>query len=101
MKIVLDTNVIVSAAMTAHGTSARIIDLLADGAFALCTDDRILAEYEDVLRRFGLRIVPVDAAASESLLVMGNARHYPKSTRAGVSVLTTVELLDLISGSPD
>ena len=134
MKVVLDTNVVVSAIMTAHGKCAQIIDLLADGAFELCADDRILAEYDSVLERPQLRIVPEDAAvllelirsvadpvaavplpvqlpdpedapflevaaASQSLLVTGNARHYPKSSRAGVTVLTPMELLELIRRS--
>jgi putative PIN family toxin of toxin-antitoxin system len=134
VRVVLDTNVVVSAIMTAHGTCAQIIDLLADGAFELYADDRILAEYDSVLQRPQLRIVPEDAAvllelirsvadpvaavplpvqlpdpedapflevaaASGSLLVTGNARHYPRSSRAGVTVLTPMELLELIRRS--
>ena len=134
MRVVLDTNIVVSAIMTAHGPCAQIIDLLADGAFELYADDRILAEYDSVLQRPQLRIVPEDAAvllelirsvadpvaaaplpvqlpdpedapflevaaASLSLLVTGNARHYPKSSRAGVTVLTPMELLERIRRS--
>lgn len=134
MRVVLDTNVVVSAIMTAHGTCAQIIDLLADDAFELYADDRILAEYDSVLQRPQLRIVPEDAAvllelirsitdpvaaaplpvqlpdpgdapflevaaASQSLLVTGNARHYPRSCREGVTVLTPMELLELIRRS--
>ena len=62
MKVVLDTNVVVSAALTAGGTCARILDLAADGAFDLCADDRILDEYEAVLHRPELGIRPEDAA---------------------------------------
>ncbi len=62
MKVVLDTNVIVSAAMTTHGACAQILDMLADGVFGICADDRILTEYDSVLHRAGLRIVPGDAA---------------------------------------
>ncbi len=62
MKVVLDTNVVVSAALTAGGTCAQIVDLLADGAFDLCADDRILNEYEAVLHRRELGIDPNDAA---------------------------------------
>ena len=61
MKVVLETNVLVSAAMTAHGACAQIVDLLAEGMFELCADDRILAEYETVLRRPELGIIPQDA----------------------------------------
>ncbi len=62
MKVVLDTNVVVSAALTAGGTCARILDLLADGAFDLCADARILGDYEAVLHRRELGIDPNDAA---------------------------------------
>ena len=61
MKVVLDTNVIVSAAMTTYGTCGQIVDLLADGMFDICADDRILNEYKTVLRRPELRIVPEEA----------------------------------------
>jgi len=61
MRIVLDTNVIVSAVLTAGGTCARILDLLADGSFELCVDDRILGEYQTVLHRPELRIEADDA----------------------------------------
>ena len=131
MRVVLDTNVVVSAAITAHGTCARIMDMLADGVFDLYADDLILAEYDSVVRRPQLRILPDDAAvvlelirsvadsvaavplpvqlpdpndarflevaaASNSILVTGNARHYPRSSRAGISVLTLQEFLELI-----
>ena len=62
MKVVLDTNVLVSAAMTSRGTCSRILDLLADGLFAICADDRILDEYETVLHEREFRIVAHDAA---------------------------------------
>ena len=62
MKVVLDTNVIVSAAITTYGTCGQIVDLLADGVFNICADDRILNEYETVLHRPELRIIPEEAA---------------------------------------
>jgi putative PIN family toxin of toxin-antitoxin system len=131
---VLDTNVVVSAVLTAHGTGARIIDLLVDGAFQLGVDDRILAEYDSVLRRPQLHLVPEHAdvfleliraiadpvaavplavrlpdpddapflevaAASGSVLVSGNLRHYPRGARAGVAVLTPAEFVELVCRS--
>ena len=130
----LDTNVLVSAVLTAHGTCARIVDMAADGAFDLYTDDRILAEYDGVLHRPELRIAPEDtgvilelirsiadtvaaiplplqlpdpddeaflevAAASGSILITGNTRHFPKNSRAEVSVTAPGEILELLRGS--
>lgn len=61
MRLVLDTNVIVSGLITAQGPCARILDLAFEGAFEACVDDRLLAEYETVLRRPELRIAVADA----------------------------------------
>jgi len=129
VRVVLDTNVLVSAVLTAHGACARIVDLLVEGELELYGDDRILAEYTSVLERPELRIDPRDAAvllellrsithpvagvplpvqlpdpedtafleaaaASQSVLITGNTRHYPKGSRAGVKVLTPREFLE-------
>lgn len=51
MLVVLDTNVLVSALLTPHGTPARVLDLALAGEIRLAFDDRILAEYRDVLAR--------------------------------------------------
>ena len=51
MKVVLDTNVLVAGLLTPHGFPARILDLILTGDVVLCFDDRILAEYRDVLFR--------------------------------------------------
>jgi putative PIN family toxin of toxin-antitoxin system len=62
MRVVLDTNVIVSAALTTHGTCAQIVEMLGEGVFEICADGRILDEYDSVLRRPELRIVPENLA---------------------------------------
>jgi uncharacterized protein len=56
MKIVLDTNVLVSGLLQPFGPPGQIVRLVASGELLLCHDPRILAEYEDVLSRekFGL-----------------------------------------------
>jgi putative PIN family toxin of toxin-antitoxin system len=51
VRIVLDTNVVVSGLLTAFGPPAQIIDLASSGDITLVVDDRILSEYEDVLTR--------------------------------------------------
>jgi uncharacterized protein len=50
-RIVLDTNVLVSGMINPHGAPGRIVDLIREGQVHLVVDDRILAEYRDVLRR--------------------------------------------------
>ena len=51
MKAVLDTNVLVSGLIRASGPPGRIVDLLRTGELVCVVDDRILAEYWDVLQR--------------------------------------------------
>lgn len=55
MKIVLDTNVLVSGLLRAYGPSGQIVRWAASGQLTLCCDARILAEYREVLlrERFG------------------------------------------------
>jgi putative PIN family toxin of toxin-antitoxin system len=58
MKIVLDTNVLVSGLLQPFGPSGQIVRLVASGELALCHDSRILAEYWEVLLRQKFRFDP-------------------------------------------
>ena len=51
MKIVLDTNVIVSALMNIHGIPAEIVALILGEKVKIVYDERIIFEYVDVLSR--------------------------------------------------
>ena len=51
MRIVLDTNVLVSGLLNAKGNPAKIVTLILTGALQICHDQRILAEYTEVLSR--------------------------------------------------
>lgn len=51
MKLVIDTNVIVSGLLTPYGNSAEILRLFANGKLILYYDSRILTEYYEVLNR--------------------------------------------------
>jgi uncharacterized protein len=57
MKVVLDTNVLVSGLINHVGTPAQIVNLLLNGRIALLYDTRVLSEYQEVLHRkkFGFR----------------------------------------------
>jgi putative PIN family toxin of toxin-antitoxin system len=63
MKIVLDTNVLVSGLLTPFGTCGQIVRMLTSGEVVLCVDARILLKYDQVLRRPKFTIDPqkVDA----------------------------------------
>jgi len=51
MKVVLDTNVVVSGLLQSKGNPAHVLTLALAGAVKVCHDQRILAEYAEVLRR--------------------------------------------------
>ena len=133
MRIVLDTNVLVSGLISGQGPCGQILRLVVADAVQPCLDERILAEYETVLRRASLqidardvagtlelvrargeRVTPIPlpmklpdpsdlpflevAASGQAILVTGNARHFPGPARAGVTVMTPRELLNLLRG---
>lgn len=54
--VVLDTNVVVSAYLSPFGPPARILDLVMSGKLEILLDERILAEYTEVLLRPRFRI---------------------------------------------
>ena len=51
MKIVLDTNVLVSGLLSPHGAPATVLRSVVAGSASICFDERILAEYRSVLAR--------------------------------------------------
>ena len=51
MRIVLDTNVLVSGLLSPFGPPGEIVRMVSSGELALCLEARILSEYGDVLRR--------------------------------------------------
>jgi putative PIN family toxin of toxin-antitoxin system len=63
MRIVLDTNVLVSGLHNPNGAPGRIADLILGARIQVLYDDRILAEYLDVLARPQLAIEPSLAQA--------------------------------------
>jgi putative PIN family toxin of toxin-antitoxin system len=51
MKIVLDTNVLVSGELSPFGPCGEIVRMVSSGELVLAFDARILTEYKDVLTR--------------------------------------------------
>jgi putative PIN family toxin of toxin-antitoxin system len=51
MNIVLDTNVLVAGLLTPYGLCGEIVRMISSNELTLCFDARILAEYNEVLRR--------------------------------------------------
>jgi putative PIN family toxin of toxin-antitoxin system len=63
MRVVIDTNVLVSGILNPHGSPGHILDALLSGAITLLHDDRILSEYREVLLRPSFGFVRSDVEA--------------------------------------
>jgi len=99
VRLVLDTNVIVSGAMTAHGPCGQILNLVADGIIEICVDDRLLAEYESVLRRSELRITPTDATLVLDMIRYGAHRVVPLPVRAALPDPDDIPFLEVAAAA--
>jgi putative PIN family toxin of toxin-antitoxin system len=51
MRIVIDTNILVSALLNPYGKPAAVLGLVLEEKATICFDSRIIAEYRDVLKR--------------------------------------------------
>jgi putative PIN family toxin of toxin-antitoxin system len=51
LKVILDTNIIVSALLSPQGLPAKILSLILDEKITIVYDNNIFAEYVDVLNR--------------------------------------------------
>ena len=79
---VLDTNVVVSGLLSAHRHPARLLDAVLDGRLRLAFDDRIEAEYREVLSRPRFSIPPERREAFLALLSVQEyvaARPWPET----------------------
>jgi uncharacterized protein len=59
IRVVIDTNVVVSANLIDEGLPASILDLAANRKILMVISEPILGEYEDVLRRPRLKLDPI------------------------------------------
>jgi len=56
MKVIFDTNVIVSALLSPQGLPAKILNLVLNGFATIVYDNHILSEYTDVLGRAKMKM---------------------------------------------
>src|SRR3954452_11828772 len=64
IRVVLDTNVLVSALLQPLGPSAQIFLLALAGAIQLCVSGPIYAEYEEVINRPRFKLNPATITAT-------------------------------------
>src|ERR1017187_7825429 len=79
MKVVIDTNVVVSANLSDEGLPAAVLDLAANKTILMFVSPAILAEYGAVLRRPHLSLSP--AAVARSMAAIRNISRLVKPTR--------------------
>lgn len=81
MRVVLDTNVVVSAVLSPAGPPGRLLDLVTDGQLQLIVEPRIIQEYRQVLLRprFGLSAAAVHRLIDnlEDLAIAITVRPWP------------------------
>jgi uncharacterized protein len=68
IRVVLDTNVVVSAHLNAEGYERHVLDLVLAGKLQVVISEVILAEYEGVLRRPKFGIQPRQVSRSLRIL---------------------------------
>ena len=67
MRVVLDTNVVVSAAISRRGASSKLLSLLAEDAFDIALSLPLYLEYKAVLSRDEIKALGVDPRAADEL----------------------------------
>lgn len=64
IRVVIDTNILVSALRSSEGASYRLLSIIDSSALKVCISTTLLAEYEDILKRtdnnFGLTNSDID-----------------------------------------
>jgi putative PIN family toxin of toxin-antitoxin system len=84
MRVVIDTNVLVSALLNEHGAEASVVFAVADQKLLWCVSPAILAEYEAVLRRPKFSKIP--AGYITALLILARqAQVFTPSVRLKIS----------------
>jgi putative PIN family toxin of toxin-antitoxin system len=66
-RVVVDTNVLVSGLLRADGPPGQIVDLMVAGHLVVLYDDRIMAEYDEVLwrPRFDFEVTAVETILNQ------------------------------------
>lgn len=93
MKVVVDTNVLISAFLSPDGVSARIFKQLEQEAFELLVSEPILAEYEKVLR--------YDRVRQRHKLSDEQIKRAVEDLRTSATLVEPTVALTVVEGDPD
>ena len=80
IRVVIDTNVVVSANLNDAGLPASILDLAAHKKILMLISQPVLAEYEEVLRRPRLKLDPIKVENSLAVIRDTSKRVKPTKT---------------------
>ena len=89
IRIVIDTNVLVSAMLSGRGHEARVVQIARVGFFQACVSPPLLEEYKMVLRRPVFRF---EKSTVEQLLCF---------LHSGTLLVTPGKRIDIFSDEPD
>ena len=97
MLVVIDTNVLVSGLINPDGPPARVVDLLLANVIQAAFDDRVLAEYDEVLTRKPFSLSTASTCSLFWTMSVSMERKYPHRLCRQVSIPTgrTFDLLRL------
>jgi putative PIN family toxin of toxin-antitoxin system len=84
IRVVIDTNVVVSANLRDEGLPAALLDLAANKKILMCVSEAVLAEYKEVLHRPRLKLTPRRIA--RSLAVIRKTSIFVKPTRTVTAI---------------
>lgn len=101
-KIILDTNVLVSALIQRNYPYLILNELFIEGRVTLCISDELLSEYYEVLNRKKFAKYPDFVKTAETLLATMEAKalkFYPKTKVSLLSDLDDNKLLELVEES--
>ena len=112
MRVVLDTNVLVSGLINPEGIPAQIVNLLLNGRITVLYDSRILQEYTEVLKRKkldfdeGLINPLIDYLKNEGEYVVaepigGSKRFVDRDDRMFYEVATTGKARCIVTGNKE
>lgn len=88
MKVVVDTNVLISSFQNPHGNPKKIVDMWKKGHFILCITEDIVFEYVEVLNRLSIPIRKIKELTGLF------------KERANIEFLVNTEKMEIIEDDP-
>ena len=78
MRVVLDTNILVSGLRSNQGTAFQLLTMLSNQQFAIALSTALILEYEDVLKRPELKIPLSHETIDDILDYLASIAHRPR-----------------------